>query len=61
MSTTVSIGVWSVMVMGAISNIFLSLSGGGEIGCKTGVVDTNNTKESPLKPSTVRFAFSGKK
>ena len=31
MSTTVSIGVWSVMVMGAMSNIFFSLSGGGPV------------------------------
>lgn len=57
MSTTVSIGVWSVTVMGAISKIFLSLSGGGPR-LWTGVVDVNMTKDWPQMPSILFLALA---
>jgi hypothetical protein len=57
MSTTVSIGVWSVMVMGAMSNIFFSLSGGGPV-VWGGAELTNRTSDWPQIPSSVRFAFA---
>lgn len=56
MSTTVSIGVWSVTVIGAISKIFFNLSGVGWLLC-VDVVDVNNTTDCPLMPSIKRFAL----
>lgn len=60
MSTTVSIGVWSVTVIGAISNIFFSFSGVEWLLCVV-VVDVNNTTDCPLMPSIKRFALAKKK
>lgn len=62
MSTTVSIGVWSVMVMGARSKIFSSLKGGGLWGANgdCGLV-VNKTSELFLRPVIVRLAFSAEK
>ncbi len=57
MSTTVSIGVWSVTVIGAISKIFFNFNGGGPKFC-AGVADVNNTVDMTLIPSIIRFAFS---
>lgn len=56
-STTVSIGVWSVTVIGAMSKIFLRLSGGGPKFC-TGAIDVNKTIDCPVIPSMKRFAFA---
>jgi hypothetical protein len=57
MSTTVSMGVWSVMVMGAMSKIFFSFSGGGP-DAWGGTEFTNRTRDCPQIPSSVRFAFA---
>lgn len=56
-STTVSIGVWSVTVMGAISRIFFSFNGGGPR-FWTGDIDVNRTTDWPLMPSINRLAFA---
>ena len=55
-STTVSIGVWSVTVIGAISRIFFNFNGGGPRFC-TGVADVNNTTEALFMPSISLLAF----
>lgn len=55
MSTTVSIGVWSVIVIGAISRIFFNFSGWGII---CWVESLNRTNDSGKTPSIVLLAFS---
>ena len=59
MSMTVSIGVWSVTVIGARSRIRLSLSGGEP--CQgDGIFGVNKTNESSLNPSCVFLALAKK-
>ena len=50
-------GTWSVMVMGARSTIFLSLSGGGPLPT-TGTCCVNTHKELPGRDSSRARAFS---
>lgn len=57
MSMTVSMGVWSVIVIGAISRIFFNFNGAGPRACPGGAV-VNITIDWPLIPSTVLFAFA---
>ena len=56
-STTVSIGVWSVIVMGARSTIFLSLIGGGPLPT-TGTCWVKTHREDPGKDSRRALALS---
>ena len=58
MSMTVSMGVWSVTVMGARSRMRLNLTGGDP--CQgDGIWGVNKTNESSLNPSWVRLALAG--
>ena len=50
-------GTWSVMVIGARSTIFLSLSGGGPLPT-TGTCCVNTHKELPGRDSSRARAFS---
>lgn len=56
MSTTVSMGVWSVIVIGARSRILRSRRGGGPIQGE-GTDEVNNTMLSPTIPSVVFLAW----
>ena len=47
-SMTVSIGVSSVMVIGAVSNIFFNFNAGAALFCMWNCSSVNNTKEFPL-------------
>lgn len=57
MSTTVSMGVESVTVIGAMSRIFFSLSGAGPR-FWTGVLAVKMTSDGPEMPSKERLAFA---
>ena len=57
MSITVSIGVWSVTVMGAKSRIRLNFRG-VEPCHGDGILGVNKTKESSFNPSWVRLALA---
>lgn len=59
MSTTVSIGVESVTVIGAMSKIFFSFSGAGPR-FWTGVLLVKITRDWPVIPSNDLFAFATK-
>lgn len=57
MSMTVSIGVWSVTVIGARSKMRRNFNGSDP--CQgDGILGVNKTRESSLNPSIVRFAFA---
>ena len=60
MSITVSIGVWSVTVIGARSKIRLNFKGGDPCHGE-GILGVNKTSESSLNPSCVRLAFARRK
>jgi hypothetical protein len=57
MSTTVSIGVESVTVIGAMSKIFLSFNGAGPR-FWTGEVFVKMTSDWPVMPSNDLFSFA---
>lgn len=59
MSMTVSIGVWSVTVIGARSKMRLNFNGGDP--CQgEGILGVNKTSESSLSPSMVLLALAVK-
>lgn len=62
MSTTVSIGVWSVTVMGAMSKMRCSFSGGSPpappAAAPAGGPPANSTRDWPVMPSTSLRAFA---
>lgn len=59
MSTTVSMGVWSVTVMGAMSRIMCSMSGGGAGVAGAKPFPANTARDWEVTPSTVRRPFAG--
>lgn len=58
MSTTISIGVWSVTVKGLISRMLLSFNGRGLSAGRDGVCCAKHTRELPTIPSCFFLALS---